>query len=330
MTNAISHLSIIYPREMSLTEVTTTKHHYENPIRKLNTLLPRLMNIKMVEDDLKTKLDRCSLNSPVLTCAEKPRSYFNFPEGCSSSQLELPSLSVVSQSTSMVSNSIKIQSPSFMNNASNIQEIYQFSPAILPAQNGQPTQVHGQNKYINVNNIIHEGFNDAIYRGTSVNKVYPENSSDPIISGIDVSIGRPTFSPSSNDNTLSGSNSDNNSMNGNHINLPAADKGDTIIPVTKKVTKKKTKRLTKRERALLQKEVEKRRIEEDLEHRRKYLCKVCSKGFTTSGHLARHNRIHTGEKSHACHFAGCTQKFSRHDNCLQHYRTHFKVRKTFY
>lgn len=61
-----------------------------------------------------------------------------------------------------------------------------------------------------------------------------------------------------------------------------------------------------------------------LEERRKYICKVCTKGFTTSGHLARHNRIHTGEKNHSCPFESCEQKFSRQDNCLQHYRTHFK------
>ncbi|EJS44259.1 nrg1p [Saccharomyces arboricola H-6] len=64
--------------------------------------------------------------------------------------------------------------------------------------------------------------------------------------------------------------------------------------------------------------------EEDLEQRRKYICKTCARGFTTSGHLARHNRIHTGEKNHCCPYKGCTQRFSRHDNCLQHYRTHLK------
>ncbi|CCK71531.1 transcriptional regulator NRG1 KNAG_0H01180 [Huiozyma naganishii CBS 8797] len=61
-----------------------------------------------------------------------------------------------------------------------------------------------------------------------------------------------------------------------------------------------------------------------LEQRRKYLCTTCTKGFTTSGHLARHKRIHTGEKNHLCPFEGCKQRFSRQDNCLQHYRTHFK------
>ncbi|SMN20331.1 similar to Saccharomyces cerevisiae YDR043C NRG1 Transcriptional repressor that recruits the Cyc8p-Tup1p complex to promoters [Maudiozyma saulgeensis] len=63
---------------------------------------------------------------------------------------------------------------------------------------------------------------------------------------------------------------------------------------------------------------------DSLEERRKYRCSVCPKGFTTSGHLARHNRIHTGEKNHACPFNNCKQRFSRQDNCLQHYRTHFK------
>ncbi|QLQ80440.1 hypothetical protein HG537_0D04400 [Torulaspora globosa] len=62
----------------------------------------------------------------------------------------------------------------------------------------------------------------------------------------------------------------------------------------------------------------------EVEQRRRHVCKVCSKGFTTSGHLARHNRIHTGEKNHFCPFEGCNQRFSRHDNCIQHYRTHLR------
>lgn len=62
----------------------------------------------------------------------------------------------------------------------------------------------------------------------------------------------------------------------------------------------------------------------EMEQRRRHVCKVCSKGFTTSGHLARHNRIHTGEKNHFCPYEGCNQRFSRHDNCIQHYRTHLR------
>lgn len=57
---------------------------------------------------------------------------------------------------------------------------------------------------------------------------------------------------------------------------------------------------------------------------RKFRCKTCSMAFTTSGHLSRHNKIHTGERNFTCPHESCNQKFSRHDNCLQHYRTHLK------
>ncbi|KAK9474493.1 uncharacterized protein V1510DRAFT_360889, partial [Dipodascopsis tothii] len=54
---------------------------------------------------------------------------------------------------------------------------------------------------------------------------------------------------------------------------------------------------------------------------KRYMCH-CGKSFTTSGHLARHMRVHTGEKNYVCPEEGCEARFSRQDNCMQHYRTH--------
>ncbi|KAF7791779.1 hypothetical protein EIP86_002803 [Pleurotus ostreatoroseus] len=56
------------------------------------------------------------------------------------------------------------------------------------------------------------------------------------------------------------------------------------------------------------------------QHKKKYQCTTCGRGFTTGGHLARHRRIHTGERNHICPFPGCETRCSRQDN-LQQQRT---------
>ncbi|KAF8329911.1 hypothetical protein F5887DRAFT_1003430, partial [Amanita rubescens] len=56
--------------------------------------------------------------------------------------------------------------------------------------------------------------------------------------------------------------------------------------------------------------------------KKKHLCPTCDRAFTTSGHLARHSRVHTGERNHKCPFPGCETRCSRQDNLQQHYRIH--------
>ncbi|KAJ8595792.1 hypothetical protein M405DRAFT_849582 [Rhizopogon salebrosus TDB-379] len=51
--------------------------------------------------------------------------------------------------------------------------------------------------------------------------------------------------------------------------------------------------------------------------KKKHVCPTCDRGFTTSGHLARHLRVHTGERNHKCPFPGCETRCSRQDNLQQ-------------
>ncbi|KAJ7923380.1 hypothetical protein B0H13DRAFT_1504925, partial [Mycena leptocephala] len=48
--------------------------------------------------------------------------------------------------------------------------------------------------------------------------------------------------------------------------------------------------------------------------KKRYSCEDCDKAFSTSSHLARHSRIHTGQKLYICDYPGCGKRCSRHDN----------------
>ncbi|KAI8839530.1 hypothetical protein BJ741DRAFT_599587 [Chytriomyces cf. hyalinus JEL632] len=66
---------------------------------------------------------------------------------------------------------------------------------------------------------------------------------------------------------------------------------------------------------------------------RRYRCNAldCGKDFSTSGHLARHSRIHTGIRKYTCDIPGCQRTFFRADNMTQHsiaHRNKMKRKKT--
>ena len=48
-----------------------------------------------------------------------------------------------------------------------------------------------------------------------------------------------------------------------------------------------------------------------------HICQICSRAFTTGGHLQRHQRIHTGVKAFKCPYPGCETRTSRQDNLQQ-------------
>ncbi|KXS15594.1 hypothetical protein M427DRAFT_56667, partial [Gonapodya prolifera JEL478] len=56
--------------------------------------------------------------------------------------------------------------------------------------------------------------------------------------------------------------------------------------------------------------------------KKEFLCDICGKAFQTGGYLARHKKVHTTDRPHACPIPGCPSRFNRHDNMLQHWRSH--------
>jgi uncharacterized Zn-finger protein len=63
-------------------------------------------------------------------------------------------------------------------------------------------------------------------------------------------------------------------------------------------------------------------LSENFINRRRFTCQFCQKGFNSLSHLQRHERIHSGDKPFSCPIENCPSRFSRHDNMMQHYRTH--------
>ncbi|KAJ7763880.1 hypothetical protein B0H16DRAFT_1219891, partial [Mycena metata] len=51
--------------------------------------------------------------------------------------------------------------------------------------------------------------------------------------------------------------------------------------------------------------------------KRHHICPACQYPFSTAGHLARHSRVHTGERNYKCPFPGCATRCSRADNAKQ-------------
>ncbi len=62
-------------------------------------------------------------------------------------------------------------------------------------------------------------------------------------------------------------------------------------------------------------------------NKRRFPCswRNCEASFSTSGHLARHLRVHLDLKPYVCYVDDCDARFCRLDHLKQHIKTHFKA-----
>jgi hypothetical protein len=59
-------------------------------------------------------------------------------------------------------------------------------------------------------------------------------------------------------------------------------------------------------------------------NKQRWECVECGKTFSSSGHLARHMRSHSGKKMYACPIQNCPARFDRPDGQKSHYERHLK------
>lgn len=60
----------------------------------------------------------------------------------------------------------------------------------------------------------------------------------------------------------------------------------------------------------------------DKKQHKPYSCDLCTLAFTRASHLARHRRVHTGERPFACTL--CPRMFARQDKLKQHLDSHLQ------